>query len=913
MNIKNNNIRRTILLIVALIAMLDKTPAQTVIKGTVLDTLGKAVSAYVTVSEKGAGNILAFADTDSNGYYKLEFTSQADSVVVIAAGLAVNRQIKVVANRTQQLDFSVKEKDIQLKEVSVRAPKISQHGDTLNYFVGSYRQQSDRTIGDVLKRMPGIEVTDNGGIKFNGKAISKFYVEDMDLLQGRYGLATNNVNAQDVATVQVLQNHQPVKALQERTLTDDVAINLKLKNSAKGTVAVNAMAGGGGQQSGGWGVCARPLSDGMATIGRNPLWTAELVGMYFAKRRQNMTLYKANNTGDDVSKELALHYSGVNSVGLYPFCPVDAVMPSGSGLPQKRSFDNHSHIVTTNHLEKVGKDTELSMNVAYHHDYIRQEGTSETDRFVSDCQRLLSSETMTSLTNLNNLSANLRYCRNATDAFTANVIKFDAGWNDDNVSSLLSSSLTGAQSIDYDDNRINQHFHRPSLSMSNTLNIIRNYDKHALDLHASIGYAQRPNTLTVGIDSLQQGTSACYEQDLTSRHIAGNFHTNYTFHLGPFSLNYGAIANASLHGIKTDLDGFAILNAGSSMQNDLWYNIYELTFAQHYKFEQRGWRLSLGCPLNLYTQTLDDHIRRDKQSYTHLLVSPTISANYEWFDWSGNVNASYYKNVGNPGAIYSGYIMNNYRSFQRSYVERLSETDRMGVGATIAYRSALNATFFRINANYNHTRDNQIYGYDYHGATSVVQVIDQNTTSDSYTVNFDGSKGFDWLQSTIRAFGGYSYSQSEQLIAQQLYPFHLRTVSIGAGGTITPLPWFNIVVSSGYAWNVSATNSGNEDLAKSIRTATQRIKFNFYISKNLTLTASAEDNYNNLTTKNRHAWFGDLMAKYKLKHVDLELQGNNLFNQKQYTRVNYSGLDIHTSTSQLRPLNIIMTIRLKFL
>ena len=54
-------------------------------------------------------------------------------------------------------------------------------------------------------------------------------------------------------------------------------------------------------------------------------------------------------------------------------------------------------------------------------------------------------------------------------------------------------------------------------------------------------------------------------------------------------------------------------------------------------------------------------------------------------------------------------------------------------------------------------------------------------------------------------------------------------------------------------------------------------------------------------------------AKLKLKHIDLELQLNNLFDQRQYTRVNYSGLDIYTNTSQLRPRNIIGTIRFKLL
>ena len=158
--------------------------------------------------------------------------------------MAIGNVSRIVANRSQRLDIRARRRTVELKEVSVKADKIRQSGDTLNYLVGAYQQQGDRVIGDVLKRMPGIEVSENGAIKFNGKAIRKFYVEDMDLLQGRYGLATNNINASDVASVQVLQHHQPIKALQDKSLTDDVAINLKLKNAAKGTVAINTMVAG---------------------------------------------------------------------------------------------------------------------------------------------------------------------------------------------------------------------------------------------------------------------------------------------------------------------------------------------------------------------------------------------------------------------------------------------------------------------------------------------------------------------------------------------------------------------------------------------------------------------------------------------------------------------------------------------
>ena len=57
--------------------------------------------------------------------------------------------------------------------------------------------------------------------------------------------------------------------------------------------------------------------------------------------------------------------------------------------------------------------------------------------------------------------------------------------------------------------------------------------------------------------------------------------------------------------------------------------------------------------------------------------------------------------------------------------------------------------------------------------------------------------------------------------------------------------------------------------------------------------------------------FSDL--NLKLKNVDLELKFNNIFDQRQYTRVTYSGLDIHTQLSELRPRNAILTARFKLL
>lgn len=74
--------------------------------------------------------------------------------------------------------------------------------------------------------MPGIEVARGGKIYYNNRPIDRFYIEGMDLMGGRYGVAVDNVRAKDVATVEVLENHQPIKALAGIDFSPDAAINL---------------------------------------------------------------------------------------------------------------------------------------------------------------------------------------------------------------------------------------------------------------------------------------------------------------------------------------------------------------------------------------------------------------------------------------------------------------------------------------------------------------------------------------------------------------------------------------------------------------------------------------------------------------------------------------------------------------
>jgi hypothetical protein len=95
--------------------------------------------------------------------------------------------------------------------------------------VNSFSKEQDRSIGDVLKRMPGIEVLPDGKILYQGKAINKYYIEGLDLLEGKYNLANDNLPYQEVSQVQILENHQPIKTLDSLQFSDRTALNIKLK------------------------------------------------------------------------------------------------------------------------------------------------------------------------------------------------------------------------------------------------------------------------------------------------------------------------------------------------------------------------------------------------------------------------------------------------------------------------------------------------------------------------------------------------------------------------------------------------------------------------------------------------------------------------------------------------------------
>lgn len=279
--------RHLIIIIYSLLPLMAM--AQMRITGTVTDANGKPLTgAIVKLRQSGTGKMIRFGKTDVRGLFSLD--AAADGYLEVSM-LGFKKQRIDNPTTEKPLRIVMQEEAVALKEVTVKASKVREHGDTLTYNVATFADQSDRSIGDVLARIPGFEVNkQNGQIMYEGKPISKFYIEGLDMLGGKYGVATNSLPQGDVGSVQVMRNHQPIRVLEDFTYTDDAAVNIRMKEGAKSRWVTSLNGGAGISHDTG-------------------LWKLEGFGLRLKSDFQTMLTYKTNNTGQNISKETTSLFS----------------------------------------------------------------------------------------------------------------------------------------------------------------------------------------------------------------------------------------------------------------------------------------------------------------------------------------------------------------------------------------------------------------------------------------------------------------------------------------------------------------------------------------------------------------------------------------------------------------------------
>jgi hypothetical protein len=212
------------------------TIAQIKLEGTVRDSIGKPIElANVIALNKATNALESYGITNNEGRYRLALKKNTKYAIKVSfIGLATINDSITTKEIDIQKDFVMKaDERLEAVELTYEMP-VTIKGDTIVYNADSFKNGSERKLGDVLKKLPGVEVSDEGEIEVEGKTVSKVMVEGKDFFDGDSKLATKNIPADAVDKVEVLKNSNEVSQL--RGLgndQDNVMINIKLKEGKK--------------------------------------------------------------------------------------------------------------------------------------------------------------------------------------------------------------------------------------------------------------------------------------------------------------------------------------------------------------------------------------------------------------------------------------------------------------------------------------------------------------------------------------------------------------------------------------------------------------------------------------------------------------------------------------------------------
>lgn len=172
-----------------------------------------------------------YAVTDGSGRFRLSLKPNATYKIKVSyiGFQAYEETIEIKTDPIQKI-ITLKEGESLSGVEIVHEMPVSVKGDTIIYNADSFKTGEERKLEDVLKKLPGVEITADGQIQVEGKNVSKLLVEGKPFFEGDTKLGSKNIPSDAVDKVQVLRNFNEVSQMRGlENNNDDIALNIKLK------------------------------------------------------------------------------------------------------------------------------------------------------------------------------------------------------------------------------------------------------------------------------------------------------------------------------------------------------------------------------------------------------------------------------------------------------------------------------------------------------------------------------------------------------------------------------------------------------------------------------------------------------------------------------------------------------------
>jgi hypothetical protein len=857
--------------------------------GTVVDAASKkpldAVAVTLLAADSG---VVAYTYTDARGAFAVD--RRENGRLLSFSSMGYERTYIPAGRYADGTVVSLREAPLKIREVKVTTRRVRMSNDTLIFSVSGFKTPQDRSVEDVLKRLPGIEVTENGTIKYQGQAISELQVEGMNLLGARYSLGSKNIPAKMVKDVQVLRHHQPIAALRGRGFSDNVALNLRLEDGARNRLV--------------------KIVDLGAGVGDNPdaLWENRLMGMLFGRKAQNLSMYKNGNTGSDISSEVVpLARAGSAQIirggqmGQPDFFSMGT--PGSSNVRRDRYASNDAHLLAVNHLYKPDRKTDWRLQLIATHGKNGAESSQRTTYFYP-LETVVVDEGRHVTGQENKASGELVYQLNDSSTYVKNELKGEIGLR----KGWMDVTVNGAPT---------RQVNRPSRrNVRNDFQLVRNFGNRSFSLYSANSYSDLPQRMTVypGMyDALLNGGEpyAALSQEARSRDFHSSTYTYFQHRLAGWFVRYRAGVEYGWTRMTSRLTADDRPVDGERYGNDLRLNTANLYLEPSVTYKTATWNLSFALPISYYHSGLDIDIPiREKLTLDRFIPSPRLDVRYVPSGmWELNASSTYTAQAPDIRRLYAGYLFSSYRSasayeptlaFDRSWDSRLGAKFNNPLTGLFASLSVFRA------ANYRET----IYGYrNTEGFLSMNEARRHPHTSLATGFNGRVSKTFSWLRLFLAANAGYTVSDGKVLLDGELTSTSVRSWSLGLDYSFQPLPF--LIVDGKSDASLSSSRLGYAGSPRSEAWSfSHRMDMNLLFSRRWRAQWShslTHDNQNGGAT-----YFMDASVTYTHRLFDVEVTARNMLDHSRLERVRIGSVSTQYTNLALRPREWMAKMRFSF-
>jgi len=844
-----------LLYIILYIGLAVHASAQVRVTGRVIDLQNKPVSDVIVKLVSGT-KTLAFTSSNAQGVYNLEVKNAPTGEVTLQfnhIGYEKESERLTLKEKITKLDMLLTPKNISLKEVTVKATPLWQRGDTLSHNLASFLGKGDVTLEDGLKRLPGVDVAKSGAISYMGTPISQFNIEGLDLLGGKYNLATRNIPANYVTQVEIVRNHHARK-VEKDVPSNEVSMNIKLAKKAKFKPF--------GQEEAGVGYMEDGNDRLQALLG--------VTGMMFTDKFQTICSLKGGNYKDFAQADMRDHFGGsdVTTPATSLFGGFD-----GGAPPQGEYLYQRNGMATLNGILKLDSATTVKVNADYSFHRATHDISQSSTYMAGDGSYVTVSEQTSPLTKVHLPKLTMNYLKNADHVYLSETFVLKGKFEQNEGDVLANGSM------------VEQRRKTSSFEVGNDLFWMGRTEKGTRrHVNASVAFRRTP---TLRLSFVNDGLG--YGQTAQSSTLSMNVGSSFQIPIGKvFRLNLPVSVSAMYDDLETN-------RVATGEVNDIRGWSFTPSVNPGFEIHSRNRRFYLSAGLGAALKGL----YYNKLNYTKPVLNPSMSINYTFSANSKlQFSTGYTTQIGDMMTLLTEPMQVDYHTVRTSS-GIIGESNNWSSSGEWKWQLPMHYFTLSLAASHNEGKRNTLYSQSVSGIDISSSALLRDTRSRSSNFSVATTKNFPSLFAKLGVDASCGFGNSEQAVNSDIFKVRSSNYNLHGNASVTPIQWLELRYDIRYGWS----RSRYSEESNTVTFLTHSGAIHVFPIATLDLSLDYDHVRRQISSPmgggqegaqyKRMSLF-NASAQYKWKQCVLRLELTNLLNQRSYSYTVFDGINTYT-------------------